>query len=301
MSSNSSPILIIAFNRVDTLEKVLSKCFTETHRRIYISVDGPRKYIPQEELKVNKVKEVIRLFKGEFNGTVKVNYNEVNLGCKRGVVGAINWFFENEKYGIILEDDCVPNQSFFQFADILLDKYENHESILHIGGTNPISDYCTKKESYYFSNYNRIWGWATWKRAWINFDVDNDPRINHHNLLLIKKKLPAKIFENYMKIWDDVYNDKIDTWDYQWFLYRLTKGIAIIPNYNLITNIGFGEDATHTTNKKNKLANMKIESLDFPLIHPQNICVNRRQDRIWERKALKQNKIKKLLWNIIYR
>ncbi len=232
-----------------------------------------------EEEKVKKIRDYI-MNKIDWDCEVKTLFREQNLGCKMAVSGAIDWFFANEEMGIILEDDCLPSQSFFWFCEDLLIKYKNDTRIWHIGGTNPI-DKELISNSYYFSKYNRIWGWASWRRAWNSYDVDIKlwPKIKQKSILsnLLEKK-EAKLFQ---KFFDEVYKGNIDTWDYQWFLIRLLNGKAIIPNVNLVSNLGFGEGATHTTNKDSLLANLSKGEIEFPLIHNEILVEDFNKDKKW--------------------
>ncbi len=272
-------VLFLVFNRLDTTKQVFNAIREAKPPSIYIASDGPRKFKNKEQEKVNSVREYI-LNHIDWECEVKTLFRDENLGCKIAVSSAINWFFENEEMGIILEDDCLPSQSFFWFCEEMLIKYKNDTRIWHIGGTNPIDKELTSN-SYYISKYNRIWGWATWRRAWMNYDVTINfwPNIKQSKILfdLLTKK-EALLFE---KTFDQVYKGTIDTWDYQWFLIRLLNGKAIIPNTNLVSNLGFREDATHTVDKDSALSNLPQGEMTFPLIHPQFLIDNTKKDTIW--------------------
>lgn len=284
----TTPVLFIVFNRLDTTKMVLEAIREAKPSRIYIASDGPRKNRDGEDLIVNSVRNYI-FKKIDWKCEIKTLFRNENLGCKFGVSSAIDWFFENEEMGIILEDDCVPEKSFFFFCEELLIKYKDDKRIWHIGGTNPISN-LKISNSYYFSKYNRIWGWATWRRAWEYSDssISIWPDVKKDKILYdLLSKEEATYFE---RIFDNVFFNKIDTWDYQWFLMRLLNGMAIIPNSNLVSNIGFNQEATHTANFNNKFSKLPTGKMEFPLKHPTIFIQDIQQDSIWSKEILKTNR-----------
>ena len=168
---------------------------------------------------------------------LKTNLSEKNLGCRAGVSSGITWFFNHVSEGIILEDDCVPDTSFFRFCEVLLEYYRNDERIMHIGGINLQDGRTRGIGSYYFSKINHIWGWATWKRAWDKYDVNISTYPQ-----LVEQKLFSTVFTNpatrryWQKNIDLVYNNRKDTWDIQWqYAVSVNNGLAIIPNRNLVS------------------------------------------------------------------
>ena len=196
-------------------------------------------------------------------------YTEKKSGCRYAVSQAISWFFDNEEMGIILEDDCLPSQSFFWFCQDLLHKYKDDERIENDKRNNFFENEKIK-ESYFFS-YGNIWGWASWKRAWQNYDV----KINLWKNQKIKNSIKTflnndYIYKNFKTYFDDAYGGK-DTWAHQWLFTRIiNKQLTINPCKNLVSNIGFGQNATHTK-KYNEFSNVKSYEIKFPLIHPSNI------------------------------
>jgi hypothetical protein len=194
------------------------------------------------------------------------------------VCGAIDWFFKNVNEGIILEDDCLPTQSFFRFCQELLKKYRQDESVMHINGNNfnaPLKKLLSEEQlniSYFFCSFAQVWGWASWKRAWENFDysINSWPELK-------KNKILMNSFPNYFsyyeksKHFDLVYQGKIDTWDYQWqYAVLANNGLVVCPSANLVTNIGYGIDATHTNKFDKKRIDLPVSELSFPLKHPCN-------------------------------
>ena len=272
-------VLFLVFNRPDTTKQVFKAIRQAKPPRLYVAADGPRADKSGEAEKVEQVRRIATQVDWECE--VKTLFRDKNLGCGKGVSRAITWFFENEEEGIILEDDCLPSQSFFWFCEELLERYRGDERVMHIGGCNPI-DKQLVSNIYYFSKYNRIWGWASWRRAWKYYDV----KISLWPLIK-RKKLHYSIFNNrkesrlWESLWDIVYSNKLDTWDYQWFFCRVIQGKAIIPCVNLVSNIGFNKDGTHTHNQNEALSKLITGEAAFPLIHPAFIIEDAKRDKLW--------------------
>ncbi len=269
-----TPILLILFNRLDTTQQVFAKIREIQPPYLYISADGPREGNNDDEIKCEKVRKYI-LENIDWKCDVKTLFQEKNLGCGLNPATAITWFFENVEQGIILEDDCVPSISFFRYCEELLDKYKNEERIGMISGNNFFELKKLPKESYLFS-YGNIWGWAAWRRSWKYFDMEmkqwNEPDVRNRIKMLIKND---KIFRNISTIFQNNFVGCIDIWDYQWLFARLSHGqLTINPTKNLVSNIGFNDDATHTKGF-NRFSNIKTFEMDFPLIHPKHIKVNK--------------------------
>ncbi|GHZ48443.1 TPA: hypothetical protein ACVU00_000888 [Vibrio cholerae] len=275
----NTAVLFLVFNRLDTTKQVFEAIRTAKPPRLYIAADGARENKEGEAEKVQAVRDFI-LQNIDWECDVKTLFRDKNFGCKYAVSGAITWFFDNEEQGIILEDDCLPSQSFFWFCEDLLVKYKYDLRVWHIGGTNPI-DLNESSDEYYYSNYNRIWGWASWKRAWSAYDVEiaDWPEIKENNLL--DSVLEAEDIETYNKLFDSVFNGNINTWDYQWFLIRLLHGKAIIPKVNLVSNIGFGSDATHTFDVEHRLSKLARGEAKFPLVSPKYFIIDQKRDSAW--------------------
>ena len=274
-----TPILFLIFNRPDTTERVFESIRSIKPAKLYIAADGDRKDKIGEDLLCQETRNIIKLIDWECE--IKTLFRSENLGCKIAVSSAIDWFFENEEQGIILEDDCLPNQSFYNYCETLLNYYVSDERIMHISGNNFQDGMIRGNGSYYFSNYNHIWGWATWKRAWNAYNVDlsflTEPEINN----LIEKKFETKkerLFWN--NIFKSVIHDKIGTWDYQW-TYAIWKnnGLSILPNKNMIANIGFNDNGTHTSGVDILgLSNMQTFPIE-KIINHSAIAVNTKADK----------------------
>jgi hypothetical protein len=266
-------VLFLVFNRPDVTTKVFEAIRKAKPTRLYVAADGARADKQGEASKVNEVREIATCV--DWKCEVKTLFRDENLGCKRAVSEGISWFFDHEEMGIILEDDCLPHQTFFSYCEELLERYKYDEKIALISGTT-LSDESSLNESYYFSRYPHIWGWASWRRVWLKYDLE------FNNLYKLKENNNfKKSFNNlqeyhyWINCFESVCSGKVNTWDYQMvymsFIYSM---LSIYPKKNQITNIGFSENATHTTNKYSPLANLKSDGLVFPLKHPIFFTIN---------------------------
>ncbi len=243
--------------------------------------DGARKNVAGEAEKVAKCREILRAI--DWPCDVLTNFSDSNLGCRNRVASGLDWAFSNVDEAIILEDDCLPSEDFFIFTSELLDRYRDDESVGSISGTysNGVD---LPSDSYHFSQFPEIWGWASWARVWKKYDVNIEqwPTLKREGLL-------NKVFATKKAVcfWTQALNDtharRIDTWDYQFSLLHWTQGwLSIKPNRNLVSNIGFGQDATHTLDSTSSLANFRTEELTYPLSHPTFISLDRRLDFLTE-------------------
>ncbi len=273
-----TPILLIIFNRPEETKKVFEVIKQIKPETLFIAADGPRENVFTDSNLCAEARDIIS--KVDWPCKLETRFQEKNLGCKIHVSSSIDWFFKHVEEGIILEDDCLPDPSFFDFASSLLSRYKNNEEIMHINGTNFQFGHLRGEPnaSYYFSRCPHIWGWATWKRAWNKYDVDmkdlNEYISSKRIYSLFKDKRSADFW---ISLWKHIKSKNIDTWDAQW-AYTVMKysGIAITPNYNLVENIGFGNSSTHTANKNDGRKQSK-ESINS-IIHPQTIKVDMEAD-----------------------
>jgi len=271
------PLLFLIFNRPDTTQQVFDEIRKAQPAQLFVAADGPRKNQVADYELCKKTREIIRQV--DWNCRVFTRFQDENLGCRHAVSSAITWFFSNVEEGIILEDDCIPDQSFFRFCQELLEKYRDDERIMMVSGDNFQFGKRRTNYSYYFSKYFHIWGWATWKRAWNYYDVDMKswPKIKDGRWLIdiVKDKNAEKFWE---KIFENTYRGTINTWDFQWvFSCWIQNGLAILPNVNLVKNIGFDGNATHTKGK-NKQANLSVNSIHFPLKNPEFVIADNEAD-----------------------
>ena len=272
-------VLFLVFNRPDTTKEVFEAIRLAKPPRLYVAADGPRE---GREVDVETVAQVRAIATSvDWPCEVKTLFREKNLGCKYAVSSAINWFFEHEEQGIILEDDCLPSQSFFWYCEDLLLKYKDDLRIWHISGASTLKqEIVINKDSYYFSTFNHIWGWATWGNRWKFYDLSIPllPMFKEIGAIFhfaLRKELMSFWLDNF----DKVSQGLIDTWDYQWyFAVWSNHGLSAIPTVNLVSNIGFGPNATHTSSSESTLANIPRSEINSSLKHPKLVVPNKFYD-----------------------
>lgn len=275
------PVLMILFNRPELAGQVLARVRQARPARLYIAVDGARENRPGDAGLTARCRALAEQV--DWPCELKTRFSEVNQGCGRGPSNAISWFFSQETAGIILEDDCLPELSFFPFCAELLEHYAADAEVMHINGNNfapakpgPIYD----GSSFGFCRYAQAWGWASWARAWQHFDYDAKGIRE-----ATTRNFDVAGVENLRR---EAHRDRVvstlehhhhDVWDYQWqYAVMKRRGLCISPAVNQISNLGFGEDATHTTDATSFVARAKTGMLDFPLKYPakaESPAVNR--------------------------
>ncbi|MCI5178815.1 MAG: nucleotide-diphospho-sugar transferase [Candidatus Electrothrix sp. AW3_4] len=294
-----TPVLFLVYKRPDTTRQVFEAIRQAKPPRLYVAADGPKKDVPGEAEKVKQVREII-LNGVDWDCEVKTLFREENLGCKYGVSGGIDWFFENEEEGIILEDDTLPSQSFFWFCQELLVYYRNNSKIGMISGNNRFENKMNQSD-FFFSMHGLIWGWATWKYAWEKRDIHMESYGDKAKLDLFSYIGDKKVTEFWLEKFDKVAYTKFDTWDYQWTYSRyINKFLTIRPKFNLVKNIGFNNEATHTQGKPDKRF-VKKNDVNFPLIYPKSIIADGEEDKKLEKEWLNnKNIIKRIIRKLIY-
>lgn len=275
-----SAVLFLIFNRPRLTARVFEAIRVAKPPRFYVAADGPRAEREGEGTLCEEARRIATQV--DWPCEVKTLFREKNLGCKEAVSSAIAWFFEHEPEGIVLEDDCLPDPSFFPYCNELLERYRDDLHVMCISGDNFISSAWKPAESYYFSKYVHIWGWASWRRAWRLYDVDMRDWQAGDKRGLLDRWLPNSRHAqaHWREIFDRVWSGQIDTWDYQWN-YACWKhdGLSCMPSVNLISNIGFGEGASHTVSPESKFANLSVASISSPLRHPEAVEANVEADR----------------------
>ncbi len=278
MENYRTPILFLIFNRPECTKDTFAAISKIKPQKLYIAADGPRLDRNGEAELCEKTREIVT--KIDWDCEVKTLFRESNLGCKDAVSSAITWFFENEEMGIILEDDCLPRESFFQFCEELLIKYKDDDRVWHIDGTT--SQEGVAGTSYQFSKYCLIWGWATWRRAWKNYNkqIKSFPEFKEKGIINNIWNKP-EVRKYWLANFELAYDNQIDTWDFQWaYAVWANNGMSIRPHVNLVKNIGFNVDATHTTTANKLLQTLKSEEMSFPLQHPVFYLPNVEMDDI---------------------
>ena len=274
------PVLFIIFNRPEIAVRAFEQIKAYKPRHLYIGSDGPRN---SKEIEIVEYTRNIIINSINWKCEVRTLFQDSNLGCGKGVYTAINWFFEQVEYGVILEDDCIANQSFFKYAFEMLNRYKDDNRIGMIAGTNPIilQDYPC---SIIFSRYKSCWGWGTWQRAWKNMDLNmswrNGPQANDIIRNCGYKGKDESIWRYKLKAID---NEYVSAWDWQWYFSLSAQNqLCIYPKCNLISNIGNDESATHTSYSNITLAS---KELSFPLLIPNNIVPNDTFDKLFYKQS----------------
>ena len=280
----ATPVLFMVFSRPETTQRVFDTIRSVRPTRLYIAADGPRENKPGEAEKCKQVRKIVSAVDWECE--VHTLYRDENLGLGKALSGAITWFFEHETEGIILEDDCLPSPLFFTFCAELLAKYRDDTRVMSIGGNNfEAASLRDAEYSYRFSNLTYIWGWATWRRAWklFDFQMNNFPEVNDKKYLAPSYN---SIYERdyYQYVFGKMYkgDKRISSrtiWSYQWqFACKINSGLVIVPTCNLVINLGCGDQATNTHNPKQSGYDLVLETMEFPLHHPQFIMVDKCKD-----------------------
>lgn len=274
----TSPVLFIVFNRPEFTLKVFEGIRAARPERFYIAADGPRPDRVTDRELCEQTRAITQ--QADWDCKVFTLFREQNMGCKDAVSSAITWFFEHEEEGIILEDDCLPSVSFFRFCDEMLTRYRYDTRVRHITGSNLQDGQKRGDATYFFSNLTLVWGWASWRRVWKDYDKNLTPyEVDEVAIELRKIFDDPLIIESWLAIFKEVKAGKIDTWDYQLtFLNFFNNSLSVIPNFNLITNIGFGENATHTTQLSSKFANVPMVEIE-EIKHPKFILPEKMADR----------------------
>ena len=281
MPISDTPVLLLIFNRPDKVKELIASLEKIKPKKVYVSADGPRPHVLSDKNNCEKAREMaINL---PWRCQLYTNFSNENLGCMNGPVKGIDWFFSNEEQGIILEDDCIPTTSFFSFTTELLEKYKDNEKVMHINGTSFITPEQANScnSTYYFSAITFVWGWASWRRAWQHFDIKmSNIRETENRLIQNKVFIQNKHRRFWINLFKHVKNKpQLGIWDAQWaYTVMSQNGVNVTPTKNLIENIGFGDDATHTTEKFPHA--LKADSFSTETIHPDNTIINKKLDQI---------------------
>lgn len=271
-----TPVALFAFNRPAQTARVFEAIRAARPSHLLLVADGPRPDRPED---AGRCAEVRGILDGvDWPCTVERDFAPANLGCRRRVSSGIDWVFSRVPEAILLEDDCLPDPTFFPFCEELLARYRDDERVLMISGDDFRPGPPRPGASYRFSGYAHVWGWASWARAWRHYDVAmaDWPEVRDGGGLT---DLGDGFTEGYWRhIFDRTHAGEIQTWDYQWLYACLRRGLCVVPEGNLVTNIGFGEGAAHHA-EANHLANLPTVPMTFPLRHPDRVERDRAADR----------------------
>lgn len=278
-----TPVALFVFNRPEPTRRVMEAVRQARPPKLLVVADGPRPERPGEAALCAQTRAVCEAV--DWNCELLTNYSDTNLGCKRRVGSGVEWVFASVPEAIILEDDCLPEPSFFRFCQEMLERYRDDARVHMVRGTNVLRGKRVGADSYYFSRFYNIWGWASWARACQGYDIDMRawPALRDQGWL--ERYLPHPDMARLVRyFFDETHDGRIDTWDYQWSLNGWRRGgLAIVPECNLISNIGFGADGTHERNDQAALARLPTAPLRFPLRHPSQVAVADGTDQIeWD-------------------
>lgn len=274
-----TPVALIIFNRPSKTEKVFEIIRSVKPTKLLVIADGPRANHADDERQCVATRSIIEQV--DWDCEVLKNYSDSNLGCSVRPATGIDWVFKQVEQAIILEDDCLPDLTFFRFCGELLEQYRDDERIMHISGNNYSSHVYQSPYSYTFSRYTLSWGWATWRRAWKHFDLGMKHWPEVRDKKLLKNILvDGESLYDWERTLQFVYEGNLDCWDFQWtFACWLRNGMSIVPEHNLVTNVGTGQDATHFQ-ESSPLLNLPVQPIEFPLKHPPFMLRDFQADRI---------------------
>ena len=263
-----TPVALFIFKRPATTRRVFAAIAAARPPRLFLVADGPRN--PQEADECAATRAVVA--RVDWDCEVITDFAAANLGLKRRLASGLAWVFAQAEEAIILEDDCLPHPTFFRFCQEMLARYRDQPQVMHIGGFNPAPGWAAAN-SYLFSRYPRVWGWASWRRAWAFYDADLRGWTGAADKGVYLARFAHRRERQYWRlVWDGVASGQINTWDYQWaFACLAREGLSVVPGVNLVTNIGFGPAATHTR-RDHPLANHPSTAALFPLEHPPAIA-----------------------------
>jgi hypothetical protein len=273
-----TPVLMIVYRRPHTTRRVLAALAEARPRRLFVSANGPDPSRLDDAARCQEVRslfdnlpwpcEVVRCFRTE------------HLRAKYSIASAIDWFFGQVEEGIILEDDCETHATFFPFCAELLARYRNDERVMHINANTFQDAAPAGAPSYFFSAYSHVWGWATWRRAWKRNDLEMSEMTRAEIARSLAGRFPRRIEQWY---WTNILcgclRDHFETWDFQWgFAIVKHGGLSITPRVNLVRNLGFGADSTNTQSANSSMANLEVQPMVFPLVHPTTFEIDQQAD-----------------------
>lgn len=284
----TTPVSLLVFSRPVTTARVFAAIREARPQRLFIVADGPRPNRPGES---DLCAEVLRIVEQvDWPCQVLRNYSTINLGCRVRVSSGLDWVFSQVEEAIVLEDDCLPDPSFFRFCQEMLGRYRNEEQVMSICGSNLLGSWKADVQGYHFSQCFGIWGWATWRRAWNFYDVDMllwqtpESRQRIHDVLG-----GGALYRMRALDFDRVAAGRVDTWDYQWtFAQLMRSGLSLVPAVNLISNIGFNADATHTVDPDSSFASLPSFPCRFPLENNKIVAADHDYDEVLIAKALSE-------------
>jgi hypothetical protein len=270
-AADEVPVLLVVFNRPDKARRVLARLREVRPRLVFVAADGPRDDVPQDAAACLATRSAVAE-EIDWPCDVRTCFQPANLGCKRGPETAISWFLSQVPDGIVLEDDCLPTADLFPYCADLLERYAADDEVMMVSGHNPVGTVAGARSSYLFSRTAQTWGWATWRRAWDHYDPGMADWATPAGQRAVRARMSAAEFRVTRRLFDRVHAGSLDAWDYAWaFAMHRRGGLCAVPAGNMVVNIGFDRDATHTGNPRAAEARTPVHPLAFPLVHPASI------------------------------
>ncbi|MDB4303587.1 hypothetical protein N9934_02185 [Desulfosarcina sp.] len=276
----TTPVAFFIYKRPEATWESFSQIAKAKPKELFIVADGAQHL--SEEIAVEETRKILKEI--DWDCHVHTNMSDVNMGCKQRFVTGLKWIFSHCEEAIIIEDDIVVSPGFFKYAQELLEYYRDDKRVYSISGCNIGYENKTQKNSYSFSNFMNMWGWATWRRAYNNIDFEMEGwssfKLSSEFKRSIKNDRENLWLKNWIIKFDRAYEGKVDTWDYQWIYSQLRhNGVSVVPATNMVANIGYGEVATHTANSEHlDRANLTSKDINFPLRHPCKIKIDRKYE-----------------------
>lgn len=283
----TKPVLVVAFRRPDFTRQLLEVLARVRPPRLYLALDAPRAGHPGEAEAHAEVRNILEHI--PWPCEVFRDFVDQNQGSGRRVPSAVSWMLEHEEDGIILEDDCLPDDTFFPFCEELLNRYRDKQRVVGISGQLGVTTRPPRHESYFFSKYNRTWGWATWRRAWRHYDHDLIGWDAYQTSVEFKQKCINHWEANYWAKSIQMFLDNVvNAWDFRWLMsFWMQDGLIAVAHQNLVANKGFRADSSHTSFEAHGHLQCESTSLSFPLIHPMQVAQDETQDLDFWRHNLK--------------
>ena len=281
----SVPVALVIFNRPDTALAVFEEIRRQRPPRLFLIADGPRG--KAEAHLCDEVRRVVRNV--DWQCEVHEDFSNVNLGCRRRVLSGVASAFEHCEEMIVLEDDTLPDPSFFPYCEELLKRYRDYAQVMQICGASHHLPWWSRRTDYVFlRGSGSPWGWATWKRAWrlIDPEMSQWPEMRETDVLADKWRDP-RIANKQMAKFERAYSGRVDAYEYAWLLTKLLhEGLSVVPTRNLVTNIGYDGRGTHTNTHQDKLglANRPVRRMRLPMRHPSKVARNIRVESAQQRR-----------------
>lgn len=243
-----SPVIYIFFNRPEVTRRTFAALREQRPPRLYLIADGPRPGHSSDAVRCTETRALVERML-DWDCEVTRDYSSINLGCGRRIATGLTAAFALLGEAIVLEDDIMPHPDFFAFCDEQLAAHRDDPHIHAISGFQPLGRFAPSAGPVVPSTFTGIWGWASWQRAWADYRFD---LVDDWKNELIRQGVRDYLrndlnFVTHSRNFDELTENKVDTWDFQWsFALFAHRRVTLVSSVNLIENLGFGTDATHT-------------------------------------------------------